>query len=35
VTLTSANGINTVGDIVGYYIDETGYHGFLLSRQNP
>lgn len=28
-------GINAVGDIVGYYTDETGYHGFLLSRRDP
>lgn len=33
-TATYGNGINTQGDIVGYFIDSTGgYHGFLWSRQ--
>lgn len=30
-TETRAFGISASGDIVGYYLDSTGYHGFLLS----
>ena len=30
-TVTSATGINDVGQIVGYFVDAMGYHGFLYT----
>lgn len=34
-TETRAYGVSATGDIVGYYSDLTGTHGFLLSRRGP
>jgi hypothetical protein len=32
-TQTRAFGVSATGDIVGYYVDSTGYHGFLFSHR--
>ena len=32
MTRTQATGINARGDIVGWYVDDTGIHGFQLRR---